>query len=104
MKTINGIYLDLKESEYKLNYNGLIYYFSSELYMNKFKNNVKQFIVEETAKLKTKYKINIYFDTMLTISYYKKIEKRGFRIVYKINEKETELTEEVLLANQILMK
>ena len=104
MKTINGIYLDLKESEYKLNYNGLIYYFSSELYMNKFKNNVKQFIVEETAKLRTKYKINIYFDTMLTIAYYKKIEKRGFRIVYKINEKETELTEEVLLANQILMK
>ena len=104
MKTINGIYLDLRESEYKLNYNGLIYYFSSELYMNKFKNNVKQFIVEETAKLKTKYKINIYFDTMLTIAYYKKIEKRGFRIVYKINEKETELTEEVLLANQILMK
>lgn len=104
MKTINGIYLDLKESDYKLNYNGLIYYFSSELYMNKFKNNVKQFIVEETAKLKTKYRINIYFDTMLTIAYYKKIEKRGFRIVYKINEKETELTEEVLLANQILMK
>ena len=104
MKTINGIYLNLKESEYKLNYNGLIYYFSSELYMNKFKNNVKQFIVEETAKLRTKYKINIYFDTMLTIAYYKKIEKRGFRIVYKINEKETELTEEVLLANQILMK
>ena len=104
MKTINGIYLDLKESDYKLNYNGLIYYFSSELYMNKFKNNVKKFIVEETVKLKTKYKINIYFDTMLTIAYYKKIEKRGFRIVYKINEKETELTEEVLLANQILMK
>lgn len=104
MKTINGIYLNLKESEYKLNYNGLIYYFSSKLYMNKFKNNVKQFIVEETAKLRTKYKINIYFDTMLTIAYYKKIEKRGFRIVYKINEKETELSEEVLLANQILMK
>lgn len=104
MKTINGIYLDLKESDYKLNYNGLIYYFSSELYMNKFKNNVKQFIVEETAKLRTKYKINIYFDTMLRIAYYKKIEKRGFRIVYKINEKETELSEEVLLANQILMK
>ena len=104
MKTINGIYLVLKESEYKLNYNGLIYYFSSELYMNKFKNNVKQFIVEETAKLKTRYRINIYFDTMLTIAYYKKIEKRGFRIVYKINEKETELSEEVLLANQILMK
>ena len=41
---------------------------------------------------------------MLTIAYYKKIEKRGFRIVYKINEKETEVTEEVLLANQILMK
>ena len=104
MKTKNGIYLDLKESEYKINYNGLIYYFSSELYMYKFKNNVKQFIIEETAKLKAKYKINIYLDTMLTLSFYKKIEKRGFRVVYKINEKETELSEEVLLANQILMK
>lgn len=72
--------------------------------MNKFKNNVKQFIVEETAKLKTKYKINIYFDTMFAIAYYKKIEKRGFRIVYKIDEKEAELSKEVLVSNQILMK
>lgn len=104
MKTINGIYLDLKESEYKLNYNGLTYYFSSELYMNKFKNNVKQFIKEETAKIKAKYKINIYLDTMLTLSFYKKIEKRGFRVVYKENEKTIEITQDVLLVNQILMK
>ena len=104
MKTINGIYLDLKESEYKINYNGLIYYFSSELYMNKFKNNVKQFIIEETAKIKAKYKINIYLDTMLTLSFYKKIEKRGFRVVYKENEKTIELTQDVLIANQILLK
>lgn len=104
MKTINGIYLDLKESDYKLNYNGLIYYFSSELYMNKFKNNVKQFIIEETAKIKAKYKINIYLDTMLTLSFYRKIEKRGFRVVYKENEKTIELTQDVLIANQILMK
>ena len=104
MKTKNGIYLDLKESEYKINYNGLIYYFSSELYMYKFKNNVKQFIIEETAKIKAKYKINIYLDTMLTLSFYKKIEKRGFRVVYKENEKTIELTQDVLIANQILMK
>ena len=104
MKTKNVIYLDLKESEYKINYNGLIYSFSSELYMYKFKNNVKQFIIEETAKLKAKYKINIYLDTMLTLSFYKKIEKRGFRVVYKENEKIIELTQDVLIANQILMK
>ena len=104
MKTKNGIYLNLKESEYKINYNGLIYYFSSELYMYKFKNNVKQFIIEETAKLKAKYKINICLDTMLTLSFYKKIEKRGFRIVYKENEKEIELSQDVLLANPILIK
>ena len=104
MKTKNGIYLNLEESEYKFNYSGLIYYFSSGLYMLKFKNNVKQYIIEETAKIKAKYKINIYFDTMLAISFYKKIEKRGFRIVYKENEKEIELSEDVLLANQILIK
>ena len=104
MKTKNGIYLDLKESEYKINYNGLIYYFSSELYMNKFKNNVKKFIIEETAKIKARYKINIYLDTMLSLSFYKKIEKRGFRVVFKENEKTIELTQDVLIANQILLK
>ena len=72
--------------------------------MNKFKNKVKQFIVEETAKIKAKYKINIYLDTMLTLSFYKKIEKRGFRVVYKENEKTIELTQDVLIANQILLK
>lgn len=104
MKTKNGIYLNLEESEYKLNYNGLIYYFSSEFYMLKFNNNVKQFILEETSKIKSKYKINIYLDTMFAISFYKKIEKRGFRIVYKENEKVKELSEDVLIANQILIK
>lgn len=104
MKTKNGIYLDLKESEYKINYNGLIYYFSSELYMNKFQNKVKQFIIEETAKIKAKYKVNIYLDTMLSISFYKRIEKRGFRIEYNENEKTIKLTQEVLISDQILMK
>lgn len=104
MRTKNGIYLNLKESEYKFNYGGLIYYFSSELYMMKFKNNVVEFIVEETAKIKAKYKVNIYLDTMLAIAFYKKIEKRGFRIVYKENEKEKELSYNVLISNQILLK
>ena len=72
--------------------------------MYKFKNNIKQFIIEETAKIKAKYKINIYLDTMLTLSFYKKIEKRGFRVVYKENEKTIELTQDVLIANQILLK
>lgn len=104
MKTKNGIYLNLEESEYKLNYNGLIFYFSSELYMLKFKYKVIQYTIEETAKIKAKYKININLDAMLEISLYKKIEKRGFRIVYKENEKEIELSQEVLLVNQILIK
>ena len=102
MKTINGFYLDLKESEYKFNFEGLTYFFSSELYMNKFKNNVKNFIEEETLKLRLKYKINLVFSTMLAISYYKKTEKRGYRIEYQENERTKNLKKEVMIIEQLI--
>ena len=39
-------------------------------------------------KIHIKYNININFDILLMISYYKKIEKRGFRIYDEENKKE----------------
>lgn len=82
MKTVKGIYLDLSESEYKYNYEGLTFYFSSVKYLEKFESNVEKFITEETMKLEIKYKIYVDFRKYLAISYYKQIEKRGFRISY----------------------
>ena len=44
MKTSRGIYLNLKESEYSFSFHGLIFYFSSKQYLEKFANNVQNYI------------------------------------------------------------
>lgn len=81
MITKNGIELNIKESKFNFTVNEIKFYFSSELYMNKFKNEYQTFIDMETIKLKNKYKVNIKADVMLMISFYKRIEKRGFYIM-----------------------
>ena len=52
MKTVNGIYLNLEESDYIYDLDGIRYYFSSELYRNKFKENVLNYVNENSIKLK----------------------------------------------------
>lgn len=86
-KTINGIYNNIFESNYRIEMNGLIFYFSSIFYLEKFKNNVKSFIEEEKLKLYNRYKVILMCDTFLAISYYKKLEKRGFYITDKENNR-----------------
>ena len=100
MKTAKGIYWDLSESQYKYKFEGIEYYFSSMFYLEKFKNNVERFITEETAKLEIKYKILIDFRIYLAISYYKRIEKRGFRIITD----KIVLNENLLIENSIYSK
>lgn len=55
-------------------------YFSSEFNLNRFKNGFNNYINEETMKLENKYHVKIVANYYLMIAYYKKIEKRGFRI------------------------
>ena len=81
MKTKNGIELILKESKYKYHYEGMTFYFSSEFYLNKFKTLVKNYIDTETFKLYNKYKILCDFKVYLALSFYRKIEKRGFYVI-----------------------
>lgn len=101
MKTSRGIYLNLNESDYKCNIRGLTFYFSSKQYLEKFINNVENYINNETMKLKVKYNIIISIDLLLMLSFYKKIEKRGFRVYDNLNKKE--ITENVGLVTNILM-
>ena len=86
--TAKGICLNLNESEYYFKYKGLIFYFSSEFYRNKFANEITNYNETETLKLQVKYNININFDILFMLSLYKKIEKRGFRVFDEINKKE----------------
>lgn len=90
MKSARGIYYDLKESEYfaclDINSERIILYFSSNFNRKRFLENVGEYIHNENLKLSIMYKIDIDATKLLILSYYKKIEKRGFRIL--INDKE----------------
>ena len=90
MKSARGIYYDIKESDYytKLNVNNeeILLYFSSLFLRKKFLENVGNFIHNENLKLSLQFKIDIDATKLLILSYYKKIEKRGFRVY--INDKE----------------
>lgn len=84
--TKGGIFLDIKESTYKFQKYGLIFYFSSMFYMKKFDENVEKYIETETLKFENKYKITVNFDRIFAVSFYKKIEKRGYKILDFDNE------------------
>lgn len=90
----NKIYYDLNKSTYVYfnnfiingkNYN-VYFYFSSPIYLQKFKIKVKSYSKRQTEIFKSKYHININDDLYLLyyISFYEYLEKRGFLI--KIND------------------
>ncbi len=86
MQTIRGIYNNLNESTYDYAYNGIKYYFSSKVYMEKFINRLEPFIDEELGKMQVKFKTKICGDNVFAIKLYTLIEKRGFLV--EINGKE----------------
>ena len=100
MKTENGIYLDLAESEYRVKKLGLTFFFSSKFYMEKFENQVETYTHNEMLKLYNKYRVSSNFKIYLTIAFYKKIEKRGFRIYDNIRNQE--LNKNIVISEQIL--
>ena len=86
-----GIYLNLDESTYKVKKFGLLFYFSSLLYMEKFNKNVEKYVEMENIKLANKTKLVINFNKLFAISYYQKIEKRGFKVKDVTTNKEIKL-------------
>lgn len=77
-----GVYHNLKESKYSISYEGIEYFFSSKVYLDKFKKEL-----EENRKKYEKFfnrnELNLNIKTLSDISLYKMIEKRGFRVEYK---------------------
>lgn len=81
MRTINGIYNDINESEYVVRFRDYDFYFSSQVYAKKFQERINDYIKEESKKLELKYKSEIDSDILLMFTLYKLIEKRGFKVV-----------------------
>ncbi len=93
----NLVCYELEDSPFFLRLNDFLFYFSSDFYMNKFKNTYQDYIRTETLKLNVRYKMIVYADEMLLLSLYKTIEKRGFKVKYKGAELEKDYYIDCLL-------
>lgn len=100
MKNYYGTETDLKRSNYKFSFNGLTYYFSTPKNVERFSKGLHEYIEQEQIKFQNRYKTTIKLKTFLIIEYYRKIEKRGFRIYDELSKKE--ITENVKFINSIL--
>lgn len=78
--TIRGVEHDLSRTDYIAYYGDLKFYFSSLLYKNKFKKGVNDFVRKYMFYFQKKFLLNINAEYFLAISFYKSIEKRGFRV------------------------
>ena len=79
----NIVCYELEDSPFFLRIDDFMFYFSSDFYRKKFENEYKGYLRDETLKLNVRYKMIVCADEMLLLSYYKMIEKRGFRVKYK---------------------
>ena len=91
MQSVRGIFYDLKDSTYLYEVDNIKFYFSSKFYLHNFIQKLDDFIKNEEMKFLVNYKININADLLFMITLYRKIEKRGFRVVYKGIELEDKL-------------
>lgn len=79
----NIVCYELEDSPFFLRMNDFMFYFSSKFYKDKFEKEYKDYLRSETLKLNVKYKMIVDADEMLLLSFYKMIEKRGFKVMYK---------------------
>ena len=80
MRRSERVYHDLTESKEFVEMLETRFYFSSSFNKNRFLNGYQRYIKEEEDKIIAKYNVIISVRYYLLISYYLKIEKRGFYI------------------------
>ena len=86
---------DINKSEYYFKVNKLTFFFSSKFNKTRFENGFIEYVKEETNKIKAKYKVDINLTNYLLLAYYKKIEKRGFKVLtYDDNDDIIELSKD----------
>lgn len=83
MKTRKGIYIRTEDSEeYYYVFKNYKVYFSSPFILEKFRNHVQEFIYENNQRIINRYQLTIDLDDYLFFSYYKQVEKRGYKIEF----------------------
>ena len=81
------VYNDINDSTYYLDVGKARLYFSSEFNKTRFLKNYSIYVEEECKKIENKYHVKINANYYLLFAFYKKIEKRGFRIENNITGK-----------------
>jgi hypothetical protein len=76
--TQKGIYHNLMESRYRVSNSEILFFFSSEFYLNKFMDRYEEYRLEFKSKLKRITDVPYNTDTLADITLYQIIEKRGF--------------------------
>lgn len=78
--TTRGVFHNLKESKYTVSNSEIVFFFSSELYRNKFMDGYRQHRKEFKRKIAYAIRDTVYnFNTLADIHFYREVEKRGFR-------------------------
>lgn len=100
----NIVCYELEDSPFFLRIDDFMFYFSSSFYKKKFEEEYKDYLRCETLKLNVKYKMIVYADEMLLLSFYKMVEKRGFKVKYKGVEIEKDYYIDCLLNSEYSSK
>lgn len=80
MKTIRGVYHDIEESDIYLQVDNFYLYFSSNFLKGKFVGLYDKYY-EKVNKMFTRI-YDMDYTSIIIISLYKNVEKRGFRVYY----------------------
>jgi len=83
MKTRSGIYYDLSESNFLFVVDPFVFVFSSALNKKKFREQINEFIKENNEKMIKRFGIICNTKYLSAMLLYKKIEHRGFYIVWE---------------------
>ena len=93
---------DLKKTEFKVEFNRFVFYFSSDIMQKKFESNIKEFCESEKFKIQGRFNIEVELNDYFSIVYYSKLEKRGFRVYDKIREGEILCLKDIKLNGELL--
>ena len=81
------VYNIINESPFYFELNGINFYFSSEFNLRRFMDSWKSYIKEENTKFLNRYNVGVDLTLPLIFSLYKKIEKRGYKVLTNSNFK-----------------
>lgn len=97
---MNVIYQDIEKSNYTLEIDNIIFYFSSLFNLDRFEKRYKDYTDLEERKIINKYHVSIDMKKYLLICLYNNIEKRGFLI--EVNNKRIKENGYQIIANLLV--